>query len=75
MKYIEKHNQVVYLKKPTESNGYHQILDFLKGNELNYAITANPVIYDSLIQQFRATIMPRTLENGERQLRVLVDGV
>ncbi|GJU48375.1 ribonuclease H-like domain-containing protein [Tanacetum coccineum] len=32
--YNDKHNQVAFLKKPTESEGFHEIVDFLKGTPL-----------------------------------------
>ncbi|GKF54136.1 hypothetical protein Tco_0161046, partial [Tanacetum coccineum] len=34
MKYCDKHNQVGFLKKPEESSGFAEIVDFLKGSKL-----------------------------------------
>ncbi|GKE36666.1 hypothetical protein Tco_1460071, partial [Tanacetum coccineum] len=34
LRYLDKHNMVAFLKKPTESIGFTEILDFLKGTSL-----------------------------------------
>ncbi|GJS28848.1 hypothetical protein Tco_0489468 [Tanacetum coccineum] len=34
MKYCDKHNQVGFLKKPEESAGFAEIVDFLKGSHI-----------------------------------------
>nr|GEV81711.1 JmjC domain-containing protein [Tanacetum cinerariifolium] len=34
LKYKEEHNKVGYLLKPTESDDYHQIIDFLSGSHI-----------------------------------------
>ena len=47
LKYCDKHNQVGYLLKPHESAGYEQIVDFLRGSYIRYALTHNPTVYDS----------------------------
>ncbi|GJY66829.1 hypothetical protein Tco_0469067 [Tanacetum coccineum] len=39
-----------------------------------YALTANPTIYASLIEQFWQTATVETVNNGEQQLFVKVDG-
>ncbi|GJY50725.1 hypothetical protein Tco_0441572, partial [Tanacetum coccineum] len=52
LKYSNKHNMVAFLKKPNESVGFTEIVDFLKGTSLRYALTHNPTIYDSLVKQF-----------------------
>ncbi|GKC21408.1 hypothetical protein Tco_1023558 [Tanacetum coccineum] len=49
-------NMVAFLAKPTESDGYEQILDFLNGNPIKYALTVNLRIYTSCIEQFWATL-------------------
>ncbi|GJW60101.1 hypothetical protein Tco_0109436 [Tanacetum coccineum] len=51
-KYCDKHNQVGFLRKPDESAGFAEIVDFLRGSNLRYALTTNPTIYDSLVKQF-----------------------
>nr|GEY83171.1 hypothetical protein [Tanacetum cinerariifolium] len=54
-KFAEVHNMVVFLSKPTESEGFVQIIDFLNAHSIKYALTVNPTIYTSCIKQFWAT--------------------
>ncbi|GJY39596.1 hypothetical protein Tco_0425960 [Tanacetum coccineum] len=70
--FVDTHNMVAFLEKPTESEGFEQIIDFLHANPINYALTVNPTIYTSCIEQFWATVKSKTV-NGERQLQALVD--
>ncbi|GKC63729.1 hypothetical protein Tco_1096327, partial [Tanacetum coccineum] len=66
------HNMVAFLEKPAESNGFHEIIDFLNANQIHYALTVNPTIYTSCIEQFWATAKVKTV-NKERQIQALVD--
>ncbi|GJY33954.1 hypothetical protein Tco_0418423 [Tanacetum coccineum] len=50
------------------SVGFTEVVDFLKGTSLRYALTHNPTIYDSLVKQFWQTATVRTLANGTQQL-------
>ncbi|GJT28672.1 hypothetical protein Tco_0908947 [Tanacetum coccineum] len=59
---------VAFLKKLNESVGFTEVVDFLKGTSLRYALTHNPTIYDSLVKQFWQTATVRTLANGTQQL-------
>ncbi|GKB88620.1 hypothetical protein Tco_0960892 [Tanacetum coccineum] len=59
-------------EKPKESDGFVEIIDFLKASSVSYALTINPVIYTSCIEQFWATTKVQTV-NGVRQLQALVD--
>ncbi|GKC03412.1 hypothetical protein Tco_0995022, partial [Tanacetum coccineum] len=52
--------------------GFEQIVDFLNANPIKYALTVNPTIYTSCIEQFWATAKAKTV-NGEEQLQALVD--
>ncbi|GJS91475.1 hypothetical protein Tco_0774111 [Tanacetum coccineum] len=72
-KFAETHNLVAFLEKPVESEGFEQIVDFLNTCAIKYALTVNPTIYTSCIQQFWATAKTKTV-NGEVQLQALVDG-
>ncbi|GJS11490.1 hypothetical protein Tco_0368286 [Tanacetum coccineum] len=63
---------VAFLEKPTESDGFHETIDFLNANQIHYALTVNPTIYTSCIEQFWATAKANT-GNGKRQLQALVD--
>ncbi|GJT16707.1 hypothetical protein Tco_0875413 [Tanacetum coccineum] len=73
LKYSDKHNMVAFLKKPNESVGFTEIVDFLKGTSLRYALTHNPTIYDSLVKQFWQTATVRTLANGTPELVASID--
>ncbi|GKB82200.1 hypothetical protein Tco_0949095, partial [Tanacetum coccineum] len=57
------HNMVAFLDKPAESDGFHKI---------RYALTVNPTIYTSCIEQFWATTKAKTI-NGKRQIQALID--
>ncbi|GKC41613.1 hypothetical protein Tco_1059335 [Tanacetum coccineum] len=63
---------VAFLEKPVECEGFEQIVDFLNVNPIKYALTANPTIYTSCIEQFWATAKVKTV-NEEVQLQALVD--
>ncbi|GKB91495.1 hypothetical protein Tco_0963767 [Tanacetum coccineum] len=39
LKYCDKHNQVGFLRKPDESAGFAEIVDFLRGSNLRYTIS------------------------------------
>ncbi|GJR81374.1 uncharacterized mitochondrial protein-like protein [Tanacetum coccineum] len=57
----------------SESEGFEQIVDFLNANPIRYALTINPTIYTSCIEQFWDTVKAKTI-NGEVKLQALVDG-
>ncbi|GJW64484.1 putative ribonuclease H-like domain-containing protein, partial [Tanacetum coccineum] len=66
------HNMVAFLSKPEESDGFEQIVDFLNAHLIKYALTVNPTIYTSCIEQFWSAVKAKTI-NGEVQLHALVD--
>ncbi|GJX37268.1 ribonuclease H-like domain-containing protein, partial [Tanacetum coccineum] len=70
----DKHNMVAYLKKPTGSEGFQEILDFLNGSHIRFALIKNPTIYVSLIKKFWQTAIVRTVDNGEQEITAIVDG-
>ncbi|GJU56234.1 hypothetical protein Tco_1229948 [Tanacetum coccineum] len=55
------------------SDPKREVVDFLKGTSLRYALTHNPTIYDSLVKQFWQTAIVRTLANGTQQLVASID--
>ncbi|GJT91342.1 putative ribonuclease H-like domain-containing protein [Tanacetum coccineum] len=59
--------------KRIESEGFEQIVDFLKAHPIRYALTVNPTIYVSCIEQFWSTAKAKTI-NDETQINALVDG-
>ncbi|GKD40855.1 hypothetical protein Tco_1261062 [Tanacetum coccineum] len=73
LKFADTHNMVTFLSKPTESEGFEQIVDFLNAHLIKYALTINPTIYISCIEQFWSTVKAKTI-NEEQQLHALVDG-
>ncbi|GKD29840.1 hypothetical protein Tco_1240618, partial [Tanacetum coccineum] len=72
LKFADTHNMVVFLAKPTKSEGFEQIVNFLNAHTIKYALTINPTIYTLCIEQFWATVKVKTV-NGEVQLQALVD--
>ncbi|GJX19150.1 hypothetical protein Tco_0221827 [Tanacetum coccineum] len=73
LQFADTHNLVAFLSKPTESEGFEQIVDFLNANPIRYALTINPTIYTSCIEQLWATVKAKTI-NEEVHLQALVDG-
>ncbi|GJX74492.1 hypothetical protein Tco_0313087 [Tanacetum coccineum] len=71
-KFAETHNLVAFLEKPEESDGFEEIIDFLNASYVQYALTVNPTIYTTCIEQFWASAKAKIV-NGERQIQALVD--
>ncbi|GJW20911.1 putative ribonuclease H-like domain-containing protein [Tanacetum coccineum] len=61
-----------YVAASSARTRFEQIVDFLNAHTIKYALTINPTIYTSCIEQFWATIKAKTV-NGEVQLQSLVD--
>ncbi|GJV70707.1 putative ribonuclease H-like domain-containing protein [Tanacetum coccineum] len=59
--------------KPTKCEGFEQIVDFLNAYQIKYALTVNPTIYVSCVEQFWNTGVVKKI-NGETQIHILVDG-
>ncbi|GJX37270.1 hypothetical protein Tco_0250573 [Tanacetum coccineum] len=72
LKFASSHNMVAFLDKPTESDGFEQIVDFLNAHPIKYALTVNLTIYIACIEQFWATTKVKTV-NGEVQIQALAD--
>ncbi|GJQ90683.1 hypothetical protein Tco_0001822 [Tanacetum coccineum] len=75
LNYCDKHNQVGFLRKPNESAGFAEIVDFLRGSNLRYALTANPTIYDSLVKQFWQSAIASTKEDGSLEISATIDTI
>ncbi|GKB50238.1 hypothetical protein Tco_0900991 [Tanacetum coccineum] len=75
LKYCDKHNQVGFLRKPDESAGFAEIVDFLRGSNLRYALTTNPTIYDSLVKQFWQTATANTKADGSLEIKATIDTI
>nr|GEW24127.1 xylulose kinase-1 [Tanacetum cinerariifolium] len=63
---------VAYLTKSNASEGFNQIIDFLNGSFIKYALTVNPNIYVSCIKQFWTTVVVKKV-NDVMRLQALVD--
>nr|GFA00804.1 hypothetical protein [Tanacetum cinerariifolium] len=50
--FADTHNVVAILEKSDAAEGFKQIIDFLSGSYIHYALTVNPHIYISCIKQF-----------------------
>nr|GEY88434.1 hypothetical protein [Tanacetum cinerariifolium] len=63
---------VAYLSKFDVSEGFNQIIDFLNGSYIKYALTVNPNIYVSCIKQFWTSVAVRQV-NDVTRMQALVD--
>nr|GFC05615.1 xylulose kinase-1 [Tanacetum cinerariifolium] len=63
---------VAYLSKSVASKGFNQIIDFLNGSSIKYALSVNPNIYVSCINQFWTTVAVKQV-NDITRLQALVD--
>ncbi|GJS19761.1 putative ribonuclease H-like domain-containing protein [Tanacetum coccineum] len=54
---------------------FAEIVDFLRGSNLRYALTSNPTIYDSLVKQFWQTATAKTLADGTLELHATIDTI
>ncbi|GJR94044.1 hypothetical protein Tco_0266218 [Tanacetum coccineum] len=74
LKYHDEHNRIGFLEKPKGSTDYHQVIDFLLGSHIRYAIVTDPLIHDSLITQFWSTASLRSSELGPPAIVATIDG-
>nr|GFA05480.1 xylulose kinase-1 [Tanacetum cinerariifolium] len=63
---------IAYLIKFDASEGFDQIIDFLNGSSIKYALTINPNIYVWCIKQFWTTVAVKKV-NDVTRLQALVD--
>nr|GEU90791.1 xylulose kinase-1 [Tanacetum cinerariifolium] len=63
---------IAYLIKSDASEGFHQIINFLNGSSIKYALTVNPNIYVSCIKQFWTSVAVKNV-NDVMRLQALVD--
>nr|GFA06159.1 hypothetical protein [Tanacetum cinerariifolium] len=57
---------VAYLSKSDASEGFNQIINFLNGSSIKYALTVNPNIYVSCIKQFWTTVAVKQVNDVTR---------
>nr|GEV68545.1 xylulose kinase-1 [Tanacetum cinerariifolium] len=63
---------IAYLTKSIASEGFNQIINFLNGSSIKYALTVNPNIYVSCIKQFWTSVDVKKV-NDVTRLQALVD--
>nr|GEZ58239.1 hypothetical protein [Tanacetum cinerariifolium]GEZ61411.1 hypothetical protein [Tanacetum cinerariifolium] len=68
----DTHNMVAILEKSDAAAGFEQIIDFLSGSYIYYALTVNPHIYVLCINQFWNTVSVKHSDDVTR-LQALVD--
>ncbi|GJU42334.1 hypothetical protein Tco_1195291 [Tanacetum coccineum] len=75
LKYCDKHNKVGILRKPDESAGFAEIVDFLRGSNLRYALTSNPTIYDSLVKTLFGRLLCYTIADRTLEIHATIDTI
>nr|GFB47724.1 hypothetical protein [Tanacetum cinerariifolium] len=70
--FADTHNVVAILEKSVAAEGFEQIIDFLSGSYIHYALIVNPHIYISCIKQFWNTASVKRSDDVTR-LQALVD--
>nr|GEW37736.1 hypothetical protein [Tanacetum cinerariifolium] len=70
--FADTHNMVAYLNKSDASEGFNQVINFLNGSYIKYALTVNPTIYVTCIKQFWNTVIVKQ-SNDVTRLQALVD--
>ncbi|GJZ98570.1 hypothetical protein Tco_0671023 [Tanacetum coccineum] len=73
LRYRDEHNKVGYLQKPKGSDDYHQVLNFLSASHIRFALTHNPIIFDSLVKQFWSTATFKSPELGPPAILATID--
>ncbi|GJX44450.1 hypothetical protein Tco_0261126 [Tanacetum coccineum] len=64
---------VAYLEKSEESEGFHQIIDFLTASHIKNALIECPTLYASPIEQFWQTAALSTNKDGDRGITATID--
>nr|GFA53532.1 hypothetical protein [Tanacetum cinerariifolium] len=70
--FADTHNVVAILEKSDAAEGFEQIIDFLSGSYIYYALTMSPHIYISCIKQFWNSVSVKHSGDVTR-LQALVD--
>ncbi|GJR32620.1 putative ribonuclease H-like domain-containing protein [Tanacetum coccineum] len=66
---------LVYDQTHATFKGFAEIVDFLRGSNLRYALTSNPPIYDSLVKQFWQTATTNTIADGTLEIHATIDTI
>nr|GEU77863.1 ribonuclease H-like domain, reverse transcriptase, RNA-dependent DNA polymerase [Tanacetum cinerariifolium] len=70
--FVDTHNMIAYLTKSDASERFNQIIDFLNGSSIKYALTVNLNIYVSCIKLFWTCVTVKKV-NDVTRLQALVD--
>nr|GEW25388.1 hypothetical protein [Tanacetum cinerariifolium] len=70
--FVDAHNVVAILEKLDAAEGFEQIIDFLSGSYIHYALTVNPHIYISCIKQFWNTVSVKRSDDVTSQWKFLI---
>nr|GFC45434.1 hypothetical protein [Tanacetum cinerariifolium] len=71
--FAKTHNLIACLAKPAKSDEFEQIINFLNGSSVRYALTASPTIRTSCIKQVWSMAKVKTV-NDEVRVQALIDG-
>ena len=71
--FIDQHNMVTTLSKVKESEGFHEILDFLRESHIACALTVKPKIFIEQIKQFWVNASINEVER-EKQIKATIYG-
>ncbi|GJZ65098.1 hypothetical protein Tco_0621794 [Tanacetum coccineum] len=65
--FSDTHNMVAFLEKPAESDGFHEIIDFLNANQIHYALKTvrSITIYTPEFEQFQRIRSDLHLEDAD----------
>nr|GFB20110.1 hypothetical protein [Tanacetum cinerariifolium] len=70
--FADTHNVVAIIEKPDAAEGFEQIIDFLSGSYIHYALKVNPHIYISCIKQFWNTASVKCSDDVTSQFKFLI---
>ncbi|GJS30664.1 hypothetical protein Tco_0491284 [Tanacetum coccineum] len=73
LNFYDYHNMVAILDKTEHNTDFHQIVDFLQGSHIRYALTVCPTVYVSHIRQFWSTARIETAD-GETHILANING-
>nr|GFA80287.1 hypothetical protein [Tanacetum cinerariifolium] len=70
--FADTHNVVAILEKSDVAKGFKQIIDFLSGSYIYYALTVTPHIYISCIKQFWNSVLVKCSGDVTSQWKFLI---
>ncbi|GJV93049.1 hypothetical protein Tco_1540862, partial [Tanacetum coccineum] len=58
-----EHNMVAYLEKSEGNEKFHDIVDFLKGSSIHFALTVSLIVSTTFVEQFWTSAKSKTINN------------